>query len=150
MVAEHMDGDYLVRTHPNGFVERLLVSPAPPPGPDLRPRIVVTGVSSPEEIVVVPGDVTCATDTELTLMAEVRDAVTDAVLPVTQTLRMPFVARDGRERILLAPFEDGVATITTTVRESGCWQITEATINQDLPPEGQMQFAGLCIFVVQS
>ena len=30
---EYMDGDYLVREHTNGAVERILITPEPPPAP---------------------------------------------------------------------------------------------------------------------
>ncbi|MFN3987574.1 MAG: hypothetical protein ACK4KV_18955 [Rhodocyclaceae bacterium] len=151
MYSEHMDGEYLVRQHQHGMVERILVSPVPEPGPDLRPQVVVTGISSQEDIVVEDmRTVTCATETQLAVSVEIRDPITATVLPVDQTFRLPFRARDGRERILLAVFTAGAATITTTVGESGCWQIREETINSGLPPEQHMQFAGLDIYVIQT
>lgn len=124
-----------------------LSPPAAPP--DLRPRIVVTDVETDsQQAVIQPGDVTVPVGTTVTVSVELR-APDDSVLPLDAMFRMPLVARDGRERILLAQFVAGVADIGTTLTESGCWQIQEQTVNRDLPAEQHMRFDGLAIFVVQ-
>lgn len=120
-----------------------------PAAPQPTVEIVVTNVQtdSPQAIIR-PGDVTVPVGTAVTVTAELR-APDGTVLPVDAAFRMLFVARDGRERILLAQFVQGVATIGTTVSDSGCWQISESTINRDLPPEQHMRFSGLSIYAVQ-
>lgn len=123
---------------------------APPePGPDLRPRLVVTNVvTSYPDAQILPGDVTVPVGTSVSVTVEMRGP-DDVLIPLTAVFRMPFAARDGRERILLAQFAAGVATIGTTCGESGCWQIDESTINRDLAAGEHMRFEGLKIFVVQ-
>lgn len=120
-----------------------------PAAPQPTVEIVITNVTTDNPgAIIQPGDVTVPVGTTVTVTAELRGP-DGAVLPVDAMFRMPFVARDGRERILLAQFVQGVASIGTTMAESGCWQITEATINRDLPPEQHMRFAGLSIYAVQ-
>lgn len=116
---------------------------------DLRPMVVITGVTCSDAAAVIqPGDVTCPVGSVLTVEAELQDAANNLV-PINAAFRMPLVARDGRERILLAQFADGAATIATTLSESGCWRISEDTINSGLPAAQQMRFGGLEIYVVQ-
>lgn len=84
--------------------------------------------------------------TTLTITAELRAG--EVVVPLTSTFLMPVTSRDGRERVLQAAMVDGVATVVSPFAESGVWQVTEAEINSDLPPDMQMHFAGIRIFVV--
>lgn len=123
---------------------------SPPLSAQPRPLIVITDiVCDDQNAAIQPGDVTCAAGSSVAVTAELRDPSGSGTLPVSAAFRMPLVARDGRERYLLAAFADGVATIATTLAESGCWQIEESTINRDLPDEQHMSFAGLRIFVLQ-
>lgn len=148
-INEHMDGNYLVRVHSNGFSERVLISPEPPPAP--RPRIVITNIlcDDAESIVdIAQGEVTCSEGASVAVSAELR-APDESLIPLTAMFRMPLVARDGRETIIRAPVADGIATISATLPESGCWRVTESAINQDLPDDLQMDFAGLTVFVVR-
>lgn len=149
MIREYMDNDYLVRENPGGAVERILISPEPEPSP--RPRIVITQIvcDDPDAVVDLDaGDVTCAAGAIVAATAELR-MPDGSPLPLSAAFRMPLVARDGRERILRAQFVGGVAEIAATLPDSGCWRVTESTINQDLPEEHRMEFAGLTVFVVQ-
>lgn len=123
--------------------------PPPVPGPDLRPRLVVTNViTSYPGAQILPGDVTVPVGTSVSVTVELRGP-DDVPIPLTAAFRMPFISRDGRERILLAQFAAGVATIGTTCGESGCWQVDESAINRDLTAGEQMRFEGLMIYVVQ-
>lgn len=123
---------------------------APPAvAPDLRPRIVIVGVTSSDPAAaILPGDVTLAVGSTVTVAIELRDTA-DALLPLSAAFRMPLTARDGRERMVLATFDAGAAVISTTLAESGCWQITERAINSGLPEAQHMRFDGLQIFVIQ-
>lgn len=145
MIREYMDNDYLVREHANGAVVRILISHEPAP----RPRIVITQIASSDpEALIAPGDVTIAAGESVAVLAELR-APDDSLVPLTAAFRMPVVARDGRERIVLAKFIGGVAEISTMFAESGVWQIRESAINSGLPAEQHMDFDGLDIYVVQ-
>jgi hypothetical protein len=115
-----------------------------------RPRIVITQIvcSDPEAAVDLDaGEVTCAEGAIVAATAELR-MPDGSLLPLSAAFRMPLVARDGRERILRAQFVGGVAEIAATLPDSGCWRVTEETINQDLPVEQRMDFGGLDIYVV--
>lgn len=115
----------------------------------LRPRIVITQiVSSDPDALITLSDVTISIGESVAVTVELRDP-DDSLIPLTAAFRMPLVARDGRERIVLARFVDGVAEIAATLPDSGCWQVTEAKINHDLPSDQHMGFAGLDIYVVQ-
>lgn len=117
---------------------------------DPRPSVVITGVTcSDPNAAIQPRDVTCLVGSNLSVAVELRDAGGVAV-SITTAFRMPLVARDGRERILLAQFVDGIAIISTILSESGCWRISEETINSGLPDTQQMRFDGLEIYVVQA
>ncbi len=93
-------------------------------------------------------DVTCPAGTVLTVHAELRDAA-GAILQLTDSFRMPLRSRDGREKVLLAVMENGVVSINAPLRESGAWSVTEAMINESLPPDHQMGFDGFQVFVVE-
>jgi hypothetical protein len=124
---------------------RILISHEPAP----RPRIVITQIASSDpEALIAPGDVTISIGESVAVLAELR-APDDSLIPLTAAFRMPVIARDGRERIVLARFENGLAEISTTFAESGVWQIRAAAINSALPVEQHMDFDGLDIYVVQ-
>ena len=123
-----------------------------PPAP-LRPVLVITDIaSSDEERTEVRQDfkrVSCPVGTTLQIAAELR-LVSGQLFPFSSVFLMPVVSRDGRERVLSAPMVSGVATVSAPFAESGVWQVTEAEINSDLPPQLHMSFAGIEIFVVLS
>lgn len=140
-----IDGDLIKITHASGATETKrhwspIVS-------DDRLRIAVTSLVCDQPNSLVSGnEVTCLEDAIITATVELHYP-NDTLVPLTMTFRMPVVARDGREIIVLAPFIDGVATISATFRASGVWQVTEAAINADIPPEMAMAFDGLAFFV---
>lgn len=116
-----------------------------------RPTLVVTAVTADADhatdaiISESLRDITCPAGTVLTFAAELRDAEGN-VLPFDDTFRMPVVARDGRERVVIARMAAGIVTIVVPLRESGVWSVDEAAINAALPTEAQMRFAGITVF----
>lgn len=117
------------------------------------PRLVVTGITAdPQWGISVSddfADVTVPAGAVLTITAELRAPDAETVLPVDATFRMPVRARDGREMVVLAGIQAGVATVDIPLRQSGSWSSTEALINSGLPHEQQMQFAGVTAFVLE-
>lgn len=123
---------------------------APPVAIYPRPDLVVTALTCSDPAAIIqPGDVTCAVGSTVTATAELR-APDGSIIPLTAAFRMPMIARDGRERVIMARLENGVATISTALPESGVWVTSEETINSGLPPEMQMRFARHEIYVVQA
>jgi len=117
---------------------------------DLRPELVVTNITcSDPHAVIQSGDVTCLEGSTITATAELR-APDGSIIPLTATFRMPLVARDKRERVIIASLVNGVATIIMTINESGVWVISEDTLNSGLPPEMKMKFQRHEIYVAQS
>ena len=124
-------------------------SPVPTPT-DQRPVLVIDSITaSPETGVMISGvsEITCPAGTTFTAVARLTDG-NGATLPVDAVFRMPVVARDGQEIVAMASFTAGVATISIPFGISGVWMVTEATINSTLPPEQQMRFAGITVYVV--
>ena len=118
-----------------------------------RPALVITSIEpdathASQALINGVADVTCPAGTVLTVHAELRDAA-GAVLPLTDSFRMPLRSRDGREKVLLAVMDNGVVSINAPLRESGAWSVTEAMINESMPPDHQMGFAGFQVFVVE-
>lgn len=68
-------------------------------------------------------------------------------LPITRAFRMPLLASDGREDLILASFANGKAKVRIPCDQSGTWKITESGINQRLEPSERLAFAGFTIFV---
>lgn len=126
---------------------------APEPEPvHVRPQIVVTSVTvdaehAGESMVEGVAVATVPQGATLTVAAELR-APGGAVIASSDVFRMPLRATDGRERIVLARMTAGLISVTVPLRESGVWEISEAGINSAIPPENQMAFSGLKIFVV--
>jgi hypothetical protein len=123
------------------------------PTPAARPAIVVTNIEADAEHAATThvssfGEVTCIAGATITVTAELRGAG-GAVLPLSDSFRMPIRASDGREKVLLASMANGIITIAAPLRDSGIWVITEELINQRLPDEAQMSFAGMTIYVVE-
>lgn len=122
--------------------------------PAARPLLVITSVSADAtnaaRTAITPelNDVTCPAGTVLNISAQVQ--IGGAPLSVTATFRMPIVARDGREKVLLVALVGGVANFNAPMRESGVWEVTQAIINQGLPAAEQMDFAGITIYVVEA
>lgn len=129
---------------------------APPPAAvpeDQRPTIVVTSLTADAAHaaqLVLKGlrEVTCLVGTELQAEAELRLA--GALVPMDDAFRMPLRSRDGRERVLLGTMTQGKIRFRVTVPESGVWSVTEEAINEAIPPEQRMAFAGLTIYVVEA
>lgn len=129
------------------------IDPTPVAGPDPRPQIVVVGItadSAHAAQLVLAGlrEVTCPAGTTLQVVAELQ--LGGQVLPVDEVFRVPFRSRDGRERVLLGNMSQGVITFNVPLPASGVWMVTEAAINEALPPEAQMAFAGLTLYVVEA
>lgn len=126
-----------------------------PEAPAQRPQLVITGITadaantSRTVITSTLNDVTCPAGTLLNVSAALQDGASNPVL-VAATFRMPIVARDGREKVLLVTLVDGVASFNAPMRESGVWEVTQAIINQGLPAAEQMDFAGITIYVVEA
>lgn len=124
------------------------------PAAAARPTLVITTVvadannSSSTAISADLIDVTCPVGTVLSVTAELRDGA-GSVITITDSFRMPLLSRDGREKVLLATLNDGVAAITAPIRESGVWEVTEASINAGLPEAMRMNFAGIRVFGVE-
>jgi len=115
------------------------------------PQIVITKIASDKPTASLIEGVSVATVPEgatLTVTAELRNAATGDVLPMSDTFRMPLHASDGRERVILATMKDGRLSVSVPLRESGVWEISETGINRNIPEENRMQFAGLQLFVV--
>ena len=123
---------------------------APPP----RPRIVITALSaeSPhDEQIMVAADYREATlPVGATLVVDAELHAGGAMLPLTDSFRMPLVSTDGRERVLLARIQDGRVTLRVPMTESRIWRITETQINSALPEAAHMAFDGLTLYVVEA
>lgn len=123
---------------------------SPTAAADHRPRLVITNLTTDDaEAIIGPAEITVHAGAHITTTVEMRTPDGAAVLPLHDTFRLPIVARDGRERVLLASFTAGVASIQGQFSESGVWNVSEAQINADLPPEQHMAFGGLRIYVIQ-
>lgn len=62
---------------------------------------------------------------------------------------MPMRSTDGSMRHLAVGFEDGVAVFSAAMSDSKRWEVTQALVNSDLPPEMHMSFAGITITAVE-
>lgn len=116
-----------------------------------KPAIVITSVTSDKPQQSIIDGVSVATVPQgavLTVAAELRTSAGGAVLARSDVFRMPLIASDGRERVILATMQDGLLSVVVPLRESGVWAITEEGINRAIAPDQRMQFAGLQIFVV--
>lgn len=119
------------------------------PEVDARPSLgITTVVSSDPTAIIQPGDITCLAGSTVTATVELR-GTDGGIIPLTKKFRMPVISRDGRERISLISLENGSATITLTLPESGVWVIEEKTINNGLPIEEHMKFQRHEIYVTQ-
>lgn len=72
------------------------------------------------------------------------------IIPVTDSFRLPLVSSDGRERITLASFVDGKATIPITFKESGVWSLTQEEINKRLPANIRFNFDGMTVYAYEN
>lgn len=118
-----------------------------------KPVLVITSIEpdaahASQALINGVSDVTCPAGTVLTVHAELRYAA-GTVPPLTDSFRMPLRSRDGREKVLLAVMENGMVSINAPLRESGAWSVTEAMVNESLPPDHQMGFGGFQVFVVE-
>lgn len=117
----------------------------------VAPEIVITGIAADR-----PGfthtpefsDATVPVGTTLNFTAELRAG--GNVLPLDDTFRMPIRSRDGRERVLLAGMAQGIITFSVLFDDSRVWEVTEAVVNADLPPERHMRFRGIKVFAVET
>ncbi len=136
---------------------RVTTTPPPAPvvaAPQQLPELVVTAIEPDTGHAAATqvrslSDVTCPVGAVLHMRAELRGASGD-LLPLSDSFRMPIRSRDGRERVLLAVMADGVMQLDVPLRESGAWSATQAFINEGLPPEQQMRFAGVTVYAYET
>lgn len=123
------------------------------PPPDPRPRLVVTAINADPAwgMAVSPelDDVTIPAGATVTITAELRHPITDDLIPLDATFRMPIRARDGREIVVLVGVQQGIASVDIPLKSSGAWRADESTINSGLPGEQHMQFAGVTAYVIE-
>ena len=122
--------------------------PLPPAPVDMRPTLVVTSVEADQPIQVAAdlSECTMRVGTIATIRAELRAG--GAVVPLTDSFRMPMRKRGGGEGMLLASMVDGVVSVTaqmTNQGDDGVWIVDEETINANMPPAMRMRFAGFVV-----
>jgi voltage-gated potassium channel Kch len=121
----------------------------PEPAAQLQLVILAITASTAIDVTLDLREVTCPVGAEITVAAELQDG-TGQIVPIDASFRMPLRARDGRERVLLATFTQGVVSLAATLRESGVWRVDQVSINEMLPPEQHMQFGGLTLYVTDN
>jgi hypothetical protein len=115
------------------------------------PEIVITDIQCDRGGFVHAADFTDATvpvGATLAFTAELR--VGAQVLPTDDSFRLPIRSRDGRERVVLASMVQGLITFSLLFDASRVWEVTEAVVNADLPPERHMRFRGIKVFAVET
>ena len=147
-------GEY-ARMTPEGWqVTTELPLPAVVLAPALLPELLITHIEPSEAHAAATqvhslADVTCPVGAVLQISAELRGAH-GQVLPLSDSFRMPMRSRDGRERVLLAHMTEGLLQIQVPLRESGVWSVTQDTVNEALPAEAHMRFAGMQVFAIEA
>jgi hypothetical protein len=125
----------------------------PPPAPEPpRPRLVITSLAAnaPEyKTTDVADDFSQITiPMGASVVASFQVQIAGQAIPIDMPLlRMPITATDGRTAYAIVTIAQGKGVATWTPEQSGRWQITEANINSELPPESQMEFSGIDVFV---
>lgn len=116
-----------------------------PPQIIVNPEIIVTAISSNDSDNIINGlsEITCKSGSTINVTAEIKKD--GDIVPLTDSFKMPLIASDGRERIVLAKFINGIANISSTLSEAGFWAITEEAINKGFAEEDQFAFKGLKI-----
>jgi len=140
------NADFMAVAYPAGNY-REAATPVVP----LRPELVVVGITcDPAALGInqVTHEVTCTEGSKVTANCELR--MNGAILPVTDTFRMPTRSSDGREEFVVAQMSDGVVAATFNARASGLWSVTESGINERAAAGHEMKFSGVTVFVVQS
>lgn len=115
------------------------------------PEIVITDIQSDVDSFVHAQEFTEATvpvGGTLRFTAQLRQA--GEVLLLDDSFRMPIWSRDGRERVVLASMAQGIIRFSVHFEDSRVWEVTEAMVNSDLPPERHMRFKGIKIFAVEA
>ena len=93
-------------------------------------------------------DSTVPVGTTLILSAELPTGA--QVLAKEGGFRLPLRSRDGRERVVLASMAKGFIRFSVHFEDSRVWEVTEAMVNSDLPPERHMRFKGIRVFAVEA
>ncbi|QDQ28251.1 hypothetical protein FNU76_18905 [Chitinimonas arctica] len=121
--------------------------------PAVRPLLVIIQVTSdrPNQTTVALDrhEVICPQGATLSFTAELRGE-DGAVLPLSDSFRLPILQQGGREGLLLATMVEGIVTVTapfTVPGDDGAWHVDEAAINAGLPEAAQMRFAGMVVSV---
>lgn len=129
------------------------VEPEEPPVPSVIPEIVVTNLevdeahSAQSQISDDLYTVTLPLGATLTVTAEIRAG--ENIIPLTESFRMPLVSLDGRMRLLLVNFINGVAVFSAQMTDSRIYHVKEEHVNQDLPDELFMKFKGFKVYSVE-
>lgn len=111
-----------------------------------KPEIIITEIGSDDSNQILKtfnSGIICKVGSTISVKAEIR--MNGSIVPLNDYFRMPLIASDGRERIVLANFINGKASISSTLNEGGFWSITEESINKGVPESNQFSFSGLSI-----
>ena len=116
-----------------------------PPQVIVKPEIIITAISSNDADNIINGlsEITCKSGSTINVTAEIKKD--GNIVTLTDSFKMPLIASDGRERIVLAKFVNGTANISSTLSEAGFWSITEEAINKGVAEENKFAFKGLQI-----
>ncbi|QDQ24923.1 hypothetical protein FNU76_00380 [Chitinimonas arctica] len=124
--------------------------------PAVRPLLVITQVTSDQPIQTTVAldrhEVICPQGATLSFTAELRSE-DGAVLPLSDSFRLPIRQQGGRDGLLLATMVDGIVKVSapfTVPGDDGTWMVNEAAINAGLPEAANMRFAGITVSVFRT
>ncbi|QDQ25279.1 hypothetical protein FNU76_02320 [Chitinimonas arctica] len=127
-----------------------------PSKPSVRPLLVITQVTSDRStqttVAMDRHEVICPQGATLSFTAELRGE-DSAVLPLSDSFRLPIRQQGGRDGLLLATLVEGIVTVSapfTVPGDDGTWLVDEAAINAGLPEAAQMRFAGMTVSVFRA
>ena len=118
------------------------------PAPPVLPELVIVSVTG-AIYDAAKHEITTTEGTAITVNTEIHVGGV-IYTPFTGTFRVPVVATDGREKVVLASVVSGAAAIAWTPKDSGIWEITQARINRDIPEVQHLSFADIKLFVLEA
>ncbi len=140
------DLPFMVAHYPLGNY-REVVQPEPPTPPVLPELVIISVTGAIYDAA--KHEITTTEGTAITVNTEIHVGGV-IYTPFTGTFRVPVVATDGREKVVLANVVSGAAAITWTPKDSGIWEITQARINRDIPEVQHLSFADIKLFVLEA
>lgn len=137
---------YIGGTYANGIFSELPIINSP-----VLPILKITSIETTNTLTTtIASDfstVSCKIGSTLTFSASILNSSNVVLSTYSGSFHLSLTASDGRTLVSNVIITNGLTSVSIPMNESGIWNVTQASINHELPDNQQLQFAGIKVYV---